>query len=104
MGEASGAEVVRWTGESVNELIPKIQYDQPKAMADVPAAYIIPAAWTDVVERIVLHGVEVEKLSEPLPASAEVYRLQGAGIAEPSPWTPNPFEGHIRIIHSAALR
>ena len=97
MGVASGAEVVRWTGEPVNEAIPKVQYNQPSAMADVPVAYIIPAAWTDVVERIALHGIEVEKLSAPLAANAEVYRLPGAGIAEPSTWTPNPFEGHIRI-------
>jgi hypothetical protein len=39
----------------------------------------------------------VEQLSEPLNTPAEVYRLPDAGIAEPSDWTPNPFEGHIRI-------
>jgi murein tripeptide amidase MpaA len=97
IGEASGAEVVRWTGTPVNEAIAKIHYTQPSAMADVPVAYMIPAAWADVVERIALHGIEVEKLSEPLAASAQVYRLPDAGIAEPLDWTPNPFEGHIRI-------
>ena len=96
-GEVSGAEVVRWTGKPLNESIPKVYVNEPTVMVEIPSAYIIPAAWSDVVERIALHGIEVEKLSEPLSARAEVYRLTGAGIAEKSGWTPNPFEGHIRI-------
>ena len=96
-GEVSGAEVVRWTGQPLNESIPKVYINEPTVMVEIPAAYIIPAAWSDVVERIALHGIEVEQLSEPLSTRAEVYRLPGAGIAEPSDWTPNPFEGHIRI-------
>ncbi len=96
-GEVSGAEVVRWTGKPVNENIPRILISEPEAMVDVPSAYIIPAVWSDIVERIALHGIEVEQLSEPLTTRAEVYRLPGAGIAAASDWTPNPFEGHIRI-------
>ena len=96
-GKVSGGEVVRWTGKPVNEAIPKVYIDQPGQMVDVPKAYIIPAAWSDVAERIALHGIDVEQLSEPLTTTAEVYHLPDAGIAEPSGWTPNPFEGHIRI-------
>ena len=96
-GEVSGADVVRWTGEPLDESIPKVFIDVPSVMVEVPAAYIIPAAWSNIAERIALHGIEVEKLSEPLTTSAEIYRLPGAGIAEASAWTPNPFEGHIRI-------
>jgi len=96
-GKVSGAEVVRWTGNPVNEAIPKVYISEPEKVVDIPQAYIIPAAWSDVVERIALHGIRVEQLSEPLITRAEVYRLPDAGIAEPSGWTPNPFEGHIRI-------
>jgi murein tripeptide amidase MpaA len=95
--EVSGGEVVRWTGEPVTELIPEVLMDQPTVMASVPQAYGVPAAWADVAERIALHGIEVEKLVDPLTVSAEIYRLPDAGIAKPSSWTPNPFEGHIRI-------
>ncbi len=97
VGEVSGAEVVRWTGKPVNESIPKVYIAEAKTMVKIPAAYIIPAVWSDIVERIALHGIEVERLAEPLITRAEVYRLPGAGIAAPSNWTPNPFEGHIRI-------
>ena len=96
-GEVSGGEVVRWTGQSVTEPVAKIYITEPTASVDIPAAYIIPAAWADVVDRIALHGIAVEKLSAPLRTQAEVYRLPTAAIAEPSGWTPNPFEGHVRI-------
>ena len=96
-GEVSGAEVVRWTGKSVTEIIPRVFIADPVEIVEIPSAYIIPAAWSDIVERIALHGIEVEQLAEPLTTRVELYRLPGAGIAEPSDWTPNPFEGHIRI-------
>jgi murein tripeptide amidase MpaA len=96
-GMVSGAEVVRWTGQPVDMTIPEIFITKPTVLVEPPAAYIVPQAWSDVVERIAMHGIEVEQISEPLSARAEVYRLPGAGIAEPSAWTPNPFEGHIRI-------
>ncbi len=96
-GEVSGAEVVRWTGEPVNEPIPKVYISEPTAMVEIPAAYIIPVVWSDIVERIAMHGITVEQLTVPLTTKAEIYRLPEAKIAEPSVWTPNPFEGHIRI-------
>lgn len=96
-GPVSGAEVVRWTGQPVTETIPEIFIAKPTVLIEPPAAYIIPQAWSDVVERIALHGISVEQISEPLTTRAEIYHLPGAGIAEPSDWTPNPFEGHIRI-------
>ncbi|MGB7453648.1 MAG: M14 family metallopeptidase [Lysobacterales bacterium] len=96
-GQASGGEVVRWTGQPVTEKIPEIFITKPKVFVESPAAYIIPQAWSDVVERIALHGIEVEQIKTALTTRAEFYRLPGAGIAEPTDWTPNPFEGHIRI-------
>ncbi len=96
-GTASGAEVVRWTGQPVTLTIPEIFITKPKVSVETPAAYIVPPAWADVVERIRLHGIAVEQLSEPLTTRAEFYRLPAAGIAESTDWTPNPFEGHIRI-------
>ncbi|HEY5774889.1 MAG TPA: M14 family metallopeptidase [Xanthomonadales bacterium] len=96
-GPVSGAEVVRWTGQPVDMTIPEIFITRPGVMVETPAAYIIPPAWSDVVERIAMHGIEVEQIKEPLSTRAEIYRLPDAGIAEPSDWTPNPFEGHIRI-------
>ena len=96
-GEASGGEVVRWTGKSTTGAIPEVFIAQPTVMMDVPEAYIVPPAWADVVNRIRLHGIEVEHLAESFSTVAEFYRLPDATVASASAWTPNPFEGHIRI-------
>ncbi len=96
-GEAAGAEVVRWTGKPLNKAISKTYVDQATVMIKPPAAYLIPAVWSDVVERIALHGIKVKKLAAPLTTQAEIYRLPDAKIAAPTLWTPNPFEGRIRI-------
>jgi len=96
-GQVSGAEVVRWTGEAVTESLPQIFISQPTVMVEPPAAYVIPQVWSDIVERIALHGIVMEQIKEPLTTRAEIYRLPAAGIAQPSVWAPNPFEGHIRI-------
>lgn len=96
-GPVSGGEVVRWTGQAVSEKIPEYFVAKPTVLVERPSAYVIPQAWSDVVERIALHGIDVQQISEPLTTIAEVYRLPGAAIATPSDWTPNPFEGHVRI-------
>jgi len=96
-GMVSGTQVVRWTGRPLTIDIPEILVNKPVVTVETPDAYIVPPAWADVVERIRLHGIEVERLKEPLTTVAEVYRLPGAHIAQPSAWTPNPFEGHTRI-------
>jgi murein tripeptide amidase MpaA len=95
--EVSGSEVVRWTGEPVTETIPRYTMTEPLKIIEVPEAYVIPPAWPDIAERISLHGIEVERLAEPLTAEFEVYRLPDAGIAPAQGWTPTLFEGHIHI-------
>jgi hypothetical protein len=96
-GQVSGAETVRWTGEPVDQELQKFNVDRPETVVDIPQAYIIPAEWTDVAERIALHGIEVQRLPGAQTMQAEIYRLHGAGIAQSSLWTPSIFEGHIRI-------
>jgi len=96
-GAVSGTEVVRWSGRPLTINIPEIIANKSVFTVETPDAYIVPPAWADVVERIRLHGIEVERLDEPLTTTAEIYRLPAAHIAQPSDWTPNPFEGHTRI-------
>jgi len=96
-GTAIGGAVVRWDGKPLTLTVPEVFIDKPEVTVETPAAYVIPPAWRDVAERIALHGVEIEMLEKPLSTTAEIYRLPGAGIAKPSGWTPNPFEGHVRI-------
>jgi len=96
-GQVSGAETVRWTGEPVNQELRQFKVDVPTTVVEVPKAYIIPAAWSNIAERMALHGIEVQRLSEAQALKAEFYRLHGAGVAQSSLWTPSIFEGHVRI-------
>ncbi len=95
--EITGAEVVRWKGEAENKPVARVLIDQPGIVVEKPAAYVIPAQWADVANRVVAHGIDVEQFSEPRTMEVDVYRLPDAKIAAPSDWTPNPFEGRIRI-------
>ncbi len=95
--EISGGEVVRWTGHPVKQTLARINVNQPTVSVQRPRAYIVPAQWSDIVARMQLHGIKAERLSQALTTRAEVYRLPVAHIAAATDWTPNPFEGHIRI-------
>ncbi|KAK1992130.1 carboxypeptidase [Colletotrichum falcatum] len=43
-----------------------------------PAAYLIPAAWVDLVERLRVSGLEVETLGEPYEGTVEAYSIESA--------------------------
>jgi hypothetical protein len=96
-GEAAGTPMVRWTGEPIVQQIPQVFINRPAAEARRPEAYLIPAEWSGVLERIAMHGVEMERLDQALTTTVELTRIPEAGIAPPEPWTPNPFEGRVRI-------
>jgi murein tripeptide amidase MpaA len=96
-GVASGSSVVRWKAEPDMSEVAQVHVNKPKGRASRPSAYIIPAQWADVAERVAMHGIPVEKLTTALTLDAEIYHLPGAGIAPAATWTPNPFEGRVRI-------
>jgi hypothetical protein len=96
-GSAAGGPVVRWNGVPDERDIAQVLINQPVGTVNRPAAYIIPPQWSDIARRVEMHGIPVEQLSAPVTVDAEIYRLPEAGIAPPEGWTPNPFEGHVRI-------
>ncbi|MCB9231405.1 MAG: M14 family metallopeptidase [Bacteroidia bacterium] len=53
-----------------------------------PEAYIVPQAWSEVVDRMKISGVEVKQLSEDIEIDAEVSRIQSYES------TPYAYEGH----------
>lgn len=72
----SGSEVVRWTGE------PKLYPNLPvmaETVADIkvtrPSAYYIPAEWTQVIDRLTLHGIRITRLGKPTELNLQQYRL-----------------------------
>ncbi len=59
--------------------------------AHLPAAYLIPAGWPQLVEKLQQHGLRVEPLAHAVTLDVERYRL-----SEPQ-WGDAPFEGRLML-------
>lgn len=90
LSSVSGALRVVWTGEPQTAQVPIFETSEPAATAERPAAYWIPPAYRDVIERLELHGIELERTAGPQELEVEVYRLTEAELAG------QPFEGRVR--------
>jgi murein tripeptide amidase MpaA len=87
----SGGLRVEWTGEPVTLQVPVYRDVEPETTVSLPKAYWIPAAWTEVADRVALHGITVERIGEPRRVEGTVYRLTDAAIEE------KPYEGRVRV-------
>lgn len=88
---ALGGDAVRWTGEPIELEVPLFAPTQVSAEATRPAAYWIPPAWSEVVERLEVHGIELERIEAPREVDVEMYRLVDPKI------DPQALEGHPRV-------
>lgn len=87
----SGGLRVEWTGEPVTMRLPLVAATEPAATASRPRAYYVPASWSEVIERLRLHGIEMEELTEARQVEVEMYRLTEPELAR------EPFEGHVQV-------
>ncbi len=86
----SGAEEVRWLGKIKKYKVP--YYSQkPASLVEIPQAYWIPASRPDIIEKLRLHGIEMQEVQKPQKVMVELYRLQKYKLA------PAPFEGRVRL-------
>ncbi len=84
----SGVKEMRWLGRP--KTFPKLPVfsKRPGLTAKRPAAYWVPAAKSQVIDRLTLHGIRVELLAGPRTVEVEMLRL-----VDPQPVTPGqPFE------------
>jgi murein tripeptide amidase MpaA len=95
--EISGGERIEWTGSKVSLQVPVFEMTTPTGTVEPPTAYWVPAAWPEVIERLRLHGVAFETLSEPRELDAAVYRF-----GEPQ-YGEAPYEGRFTVKAEAKL-
>jgi murein tripeptide amidase MpaA len=91
----SGGQRVVWTGRPVAQRLLLQHADAPVVTASRPRAYWIPPAWSDVIERLTLHGVRVERISAAREVEVDMYRLADAKLAA------SPFEGRVLVTAAA---
>jgi hypothetical protein len=91
----SGAPVVRWLGETETQRLPLVRMSRPAIVAARPAAYWIPPAHADVIDRLRAHGVAMEILAAPREVDVEMDRLRDVKLAD------EPFEGRVTVTATA---
>lgn len=92
----SGDKVVRWTGE------PKLYPNLPvigNTAADIkvsrPSAYFIPPQWTEVIDRLNIHGIRMTRLETDTAMTLQQYAL-----SEPQ-FSQQDYEGRQTVkVHS----
>ena len=92
LSEVSGA---LWTqydpAKPVTFTVPFYNEVQTAKEVCPPVGYVIPAAWTVVIDRLRVHGLAFTTLDKPLTCEVETYKF------EHTEWQPKPFENHHMI-------
>ncbi len=89
--EVSGARKVAWLGLPETVQLPVLRIDQPAGTVARPVAYWIPPTHAEVIERLALHGIELERLAAPRTVRVERLRFIDAELADA------PFEGRVTV-------
>lgn len=81
---------IEWLGKPVMLQIPRVA-SVVSISVPPPKAYWIPAAWPEVIDRLGIHGIRVERIAAPREVEVEMYR-----VGEPKVG-PAVVEGHVPI-------
>jgi hypothetical protein len=96
--DVSGALRVDYTHEKQETKLPFQTGFKVTAETTVPAAYIIPAQWTRVIDVLAAHQVAMERTTAAWTAEVESYRCGGMT------WQDPPFEGRHPTFNGEAAR
>ena len=91
ISEVTGDTLVEWLGKPVTQHVPVVTYNMPDVFVKRPKAYWIPAAYSDIIEKLKTHGIEMEILETPRTVAVEMYRINDAELAS------KPFEGRVQV-------
>jgi hypothetical protein len=91
----SGGTWISYSKEPFEADIPR--YDSVRVSVSVtpPVAYLIPPQWGEVIRRLGLHGVRMERLTSEATVEVERYRFSKAH------WQQAPFEGRHPVSYTA---
>jgi hypothetical protein len=97
LSAVSGAMWVRYTHEPWNVSLPRQTGFKVTAETTLPAAYIVPAQWTHVIDVLAAHQVEITRTTAAWTGEVETYRCAGMSWQEP------PFEGRHPTFNGEAM-
>lgn len=82
------------TGEFRSQVMPVVDRFVGTRSEKIPAAYLLDAQWSEIVERLVRLGVVVERIDEPWTGNSRRFTVDSINVQQ------RPFEGH-RIVRLA---
>ncbi|UXP32592.1 M14 family metallopeptidase [Reichenbachiella agarivorans] len=89
--EITGEEYVQWTGKPIEQKIVVRKMNEVTAQVSRAKAYWIPAEWGDIIQKLKMHGVQVEVITQSQTVEVEQYRIEDYKHAA------RPFEGKVRV-------
>lgn len=92
----TNSDYVEWTGKPVTTNIANFRGTEPIDFVKRPKGYFVPASAVEVIERLKLHGIQMETLKESKEVSVEMYRIQDANFQNDE-GKPLPFEGRSQV-------
>lgn len=75
----------------IDMYLPIFEKVHPSTLVHLPEAYIIPAEWNDIIERLTLHGITMDTIQKDVSLEVERY------IFTENEWQKNPYEGRFRL-------
>ena len=89
--DVSGAPRVIYGDKPVELTVPFYNEARATQAVAVPLHYVVPPQWQKVIEVLALHGLKLQRLSEPLTVEVESYRFSEVRFA------PASFEGRVPV-------
>ncbi len=86
--DLTGGDWYRYTKDTVTWKIPFFNKFESDIQVKLPEAYIIPVEWTQVIERIKLHGIDYKILREDKKIKVASYTFSN------EKWSARPYENH----------
>jgi hypothetical protein len=87
LSEVSGGTWTRYTDREFEREFPWFRKLEATRSVVPPAAYLVPAQWTGVIEVLEAHGLKMQRLTAPWSGEVETYRCENMR------WQERPFEG-----------
>jgi hypothetical protein len=91
--DITGGRWVKYSKTPKTFRIPHFNRQTVAASAAVPAAYIVPSQWTEVIARVRAHGIRCSELAGPVTLDVSTYRFTDLK------WAEKPFEGHHTLTY-----
>jgi hypothetical protein len=96
--DISGGDRIVYTKEPYQADIPRFDSLIVTKSVLPPVAYLIPRQWREVIDRLRIHGLQLDRLTAPASLDVESYRFSNAA------WQQAPFEGRHPVTYSVETR